>query len=133
MKISKTIQLKKGQVLQIDTIVFPIEKDCEMIMTGKDISDSYGSDTSSMYGNLMVSDYHIECEAIDIVDIKDGQTVYEYRDGLRVERDPVHLVRTYTDIGGHVVSIKDKNGNCNVVAFHHNGFGDGNYRLKFKL
>jgi hypothetical protein len=71
------------------------------------------------------SSYEVQSEAIIVPEGSYEDAFYKIND------KPVHIIRTCTDIGGHYLSVcRNKE---EVYKVHlHNGFGDGNYRLKFQ-
>ena len=110
-------KISKGDVILIDNnLEFIADKDCELTIKG-DAIDSYGNE------KISVKDYHISCQAINIDAIKN-----EGHEALleTINGEKPFIVHTSTDIGGFCIFV-----NSEKIAFCHNGFGDGNYRLKF--
>lgn len=133
--MTKTIQLKAGKTLYIGGYEFPVTEDCSITISGKDITGSYGEKEVANCGGIMVQDYEVDCPAIKKSTLNPlaGYEVGNYK----VDGQPVFCIKTSTDIGGHQIFIGDRAegsdllSNIQVLAFLHNGFGDGNYTLRF--
>ena len=129
MTTQKTIPLVKGQTLSIGGYRFPVTEDCSITISGKDDSSYYSKEQVEGYGGCMVSSYSIQCPAI-IIDESFNRCGYWTGETF--------CIRTSTEIGGHTVRVGINVGDdeplkdSKCIAFLHNGFGDGNYTLRFK-
>jgi hypothetical protein len=110
-------KISKGDVILIDNdLEFIADRDCQFTVSG-DAIDYNGNE------KIAVKDYHISCEAINL----DAIASKGYTSSLeQINKENVFVVHTTTDIGGFYIFI-----NKVKIAFCHNGFGDGDYRLKF--
>lgn len=134
MTTLKTIILKAGQVLNVCGYLFPIQKNCKITITGEDISGYYTTEQVASSG-VMVQSYTVKCSAIKLAPLNK----WGYMTSTStIDGKPFLVIHTSTDIGGDYIQVAEglTDGglmkNPKTIAFLHNGFGDGNYRLKFQ-
>lgn len=110
-------KISKGDVILIDgDLEFISDKDCEFLLYGDEI-ESFGQE------KIAVKNYYVKCDAIDLDTISKKGYFTKLE---KVNNENLFIVDSSTDVGGFYIFI-----NKEKIAFCHNGFGDGNYRLKF--
>jgi hypothetical protein len=130
-RITVTKHLPAGKVLLVDGIPFPIEKDCDIVISGEDITEYYDPHQIADSGGVMVESYSIRCEAIKLNSPALDMAITR-------EDKQMKYKKTCTDIGGHYLLLVEpkQEGNAlhtliETICFCHNGFGDGYYTLRF--
>ena len=123
MKFNETISMKKGDVIALTEngviVKWIVDGPQDMNITG-----------NTNDNGMSIYDYKVAAPCIIIPKDAYKSETEKLRKGDGELFGSVHMMTTFTDIGGHYLKII-RDGMVIKQIHLHNGFGDGRYHLRF--